>query len=381
MPMFGARKNLQRASALAAINVVGNEPPKEIELFPAGEDIKARDGREFSNPDPQSVLAAFADKRVQLCIDWEHAQDHKAVNGERAPAAGWITALYEKAGAIWAVVDWTAAGAADLIAKAYKYISPTFYVDEDGVLISIEGAGLVNRPALDLPALAREQPSTEGDFMKREDLIKMLGLKAEATDAEIEAAVKANAQKAIDAEATAKASKEAAEKAAADAKEASDKAAKAEQELQAARAQGSDLSKVVPRSEYDALKTQVTTLETAAKKRDEDERAARVERALDDATREGKIAPADRDFYKQSCSSDAGFESFKKHMASKAPNPIKDPVLDNREPVKGSGSGGDLTAADITKEQRAFLQKSGFSEEQYLKTENARRKQLASQNA
>ena len=42
-----------------------------------------------------------------------------------------------------------------LKAREYRYISPAFFHKPDGTVMRIEGAGLTNYPALDMPALAK----------------------------------------------------------------------------------------------------------------------------------------------------------------------------------------------------------------------------------
>ena len=41
-----------------------------------------------------------------------------------------------------------------LKAREYRYLSPVFFHTRDGVVTRMEGAGLTNYPALDMPALA-----------------------------------------------------------------------------------------------------------------------------------------------------------------------------------------------------------------------------------
>ena len=62
--------------------------PEWIQLVPAGDKIEALDGRTFGNSEPQSIVDAFNDDPRDVAVDWEHASEIKAPNGDQAPAAG-----------------------------------------------------------------------------------------------------------------------------------------------------------------------------------------------------------------------------------------------------------------------------------------------------
>lgn len=131
--------------------------PEWIELFPAGPQLTAVDGRKWT-ANPSAVLAAFAARNGRpLPVDYEHAQAIKAGTGDEAPAAGWIVAVEERAGAIWGKVEWTPRAARLIADREYRYISPEFQRDKAGRILRLDGAALVNRPALEeLVALASQ---------------------------------------------------------------------------------------------------------------------------------------------------------------------------------------------------------------------------------
>src|ERR1700691_4692537 len=88
------------------------EAPAEIMLIPAGK-FATRDTRApYINDDPEAVLEATAALKMErgLPIDYDHATDLAAPEGRPAPAAGWMTRLFVRAGEIWAAVEWTEAG-------------------------------------------------------------------------------------------------------------------------------------------------------------------------------------------------------------------------------------------------------------------------------
>lgn len=137
-------------------NTDGNLP-EWIMLVPAGREIKALDGRRFSNTQPQVVVDAFNEDPRDLPIDWEHATEERAPDGKPAPAAGWIDTMEVREGAIWGhIKEWTPRGAESLKTREYRYLSPAFLFQKATKVVRLlTSAALTNRPALDMPALAR----------------------------------------------------------------------------------------------------------------------------------------------------------------------------------------------------------------------------------
>ncbi|WP_142416963.1 phage protease [Bartonella massiliensis] len=136
-----------------------SQAPEWVELLPKAPHVKARDGRQW-HYSPQRILKAFAANKGPLVIDYEHGQHHRARNGLEAPASGWIEELTERDGAIWGRVKWTDMAAKKIVTGEYRYLSPEFRHSKNGEILSLAGAGLVNRPALVMTALSREHPST-----------------------------------------------------------------------------------------------------------------------------------------------------------------------------------------------------------------------------
>ncbi|WP_455476503.1 phage protease [Bartonella sp. B17] len=133
--------------------------PEWVQLLPKAPHVKARDGREWYY-NPQKILEAFASNKGPLAIDYEHGQHYRARNGLEAPASGWIEKLEERDGAIWGQVKWTSAATHKIITQEYRYLSPEFRHSKNGEILGLAGAGLVNRPALVMTALSRQQSLT-----------------------------------------------------------------------------------------------------------------------------------------------------------------------------------------------------------------------------
>ena len=249
--------------------------PGEIVLMPAG-NILARDGRTFVNDDPAAIVAAFIANNADLPIDLEHASEIKAPKGEAAPAVGWIKKLVARDGGISATVEWTEDGARYLTSKAYRYISPAFAHDKAAPfrIKRIVSAGLTNQPAFQLPALASH--NKEEDIMDRASIATSLGLASAAADTDIVEAIASLKR----------------------------------------RAEQPDPQKFVPKTDLDAALTRATAAEQKLTERDKTDRETKIVSAIDQAVKDGKIAPASKDHYHALCRSEGGLEQFEKLVAT-----------------------------------------------------------------
>jgi phage I-like protein len=136
--------------------------PEWIKLIPSGT-FRGRDGRgPYTLTDTESVISGSLAGTLDagLPIDYDHATDLAAPEGRPAPAAGWITALEARDGAIWGQVEWTEQGTTALATREYRYISPVFEHDEDGNIVRILRAALTNNPNLNLSAIASQLTAT-----------------------------------------------------------------------------------------------------------------------------------------------------------------------------------------------------------------------------
>jgi phage I-like protein len=164
LELFSVDDDLPAFLALCQIELTADgDLPEWIPLVPSGDAdglVQALDGRKFSNKNPQAVVDAFNNDPRDLPLDWEHSTEVRAPEGKTAPAAAWIDRMEIRgAGEIWGHVrEWTPKGAESLRNKEYRYISPAFLFEKATKLITdIISAGLVNRPALSMPAIARDR--------------------------------------------------------------------------------------------------------------------------------------------------------------------------------------------------------------------------------
>ena len=273
-------------SAALAIAFEGDAAPEWVILFPAGGTIPARDGRTFrmDEADARSAIAFFEGDGKELYVDIEHASQVRANEGLDAPAVGWIAELSLREGALWGRIDWTARGRELISTRAYRYISPTFFHDDDGRILALQGAGLTNNPAFRLPAMASRQ-ATSPETSMNPDILKALGLAEDADQAAVDAATLALAEKQVETEAelaTAKAAK---------------------------KPVTPDPGLYVPRADFEAATARVKALEDGATA----QRGADEEAAVDEAVEAGKITPAGRELHLASCRA-MGAAAFRKAM-------------------------------------------------------------------
>nr|WP_321464277.1 phage protease [uncultured Desulfobulbus sp.] len=131
----------------------GDQVPAWVELIPTGEVI-GRDGRHWTNNNPQRIIQAFQNGRVDLPVDIEHSTELKAKQGDPAPAMGWVNELRVMNGAIWGRVDWNRSGHQLITTRQYRYLSPVLVCSKtNGAIVALSSVGLTNRPNLHLRAL------------------------------------------------------------------------------------------------------------------------------------------------------------------------------------------------------------------------------------
>ncbi len=304
---FGPNSALAAASAVEiALGGSGeaSKAPSQILLIPAGE-VRARphDGRApWVNRDAGAVVEATRALKAPIAIDYEHQSQRSARNGKPAPAAGWINRTFVRDGAVWGDVEWTEKARAHIEAREYRFISPVFrHTPDTREVTRIEGAALVNDPALYMSAIAgagngedttddrhedshEEDPMTGGkDTTDKAALAKALGLDADADGTSVLAAATAAAKgatalgriaKALGLDETADAS--AIEQAVAE-------------KTATAVADTPDPRDWVPRAEFDRVAKRLEKVETARA-----EEAAQT--AVDAACAAGKVAPAQGDW-------------------------------------------------------------------------------------
>lgn len=128
------------------------EPPARIKVCPWGV-VQLKDGPTFTldAAAAKEILARFGES-VDLPVDREHATlggEYASPDGS-APAMAWIKSLEAVPGeGLYAGVEWTAAGAAHVRAKEYRYLSPVVLVRKtDRRAIELHSVALTNKPRI-----------------------------------------------------------------------------------------------------------------------------------------------------------------------------------------------------------------------------------------
>ena len=218
------------AVGLAACQFQLQPGSRELQLLPAGR-FRAIDGRpadvnlvewHLDAALAQQLIAAAQARANPLVIDYEHQTLNAEKNGQAAPAAGWWDAAKmvwrEGQGLFVTDVTWTEKASAMIASGEYKFFSPVFKYDKKtGAVTAILMGAITNYPAIDgMEALAAsaaarfdsDNPHQENPSMK--ELLKLLGLKDDATEADAVAALNAIIKSKSDAETAVAAAKAAA---------------------------------------------------------------------------------------------------------------------------------------------------------------------------
>ena len=90
-----------------------------------------------------------ADGEPEILVDFDHASE----TGGPTEAAAWATALRSDEDGLHATFRMTDKGAEALSATRYRYLSPAWYVDEEGHPTELSTIALTNRPNLPVPRL------------------------------------------------------------------------------------------------------------------------------------------------------------------------------------------------------------------------------------
>ncbi|SBW13041.1 putative Mu-like prophage FluMu I protein [uncultured Alphaproteobacteria bacterium] len=346
------------AAAAFELSVIDGKAPEWIKAMPLGE-IVARDGRKWHLRGTAAAQAVVDRTRAwygnaEPFVDYDHQIVPTLTRepGATAKAAAWVKELEVRADGIYARVEWTPAAAAAIAAKEYRYVSPYFLHDDAGAVTALVNIALVNRPALDLPALAAaDLPTNQESTMDLKVLLAALGLSETATEEDVRKAATAAAAsvKALAAATAAAGLPETAK--AEDLTAKIGELVKASAEKSAA-ASAVDPTQFVPREMFDSLSSQVKSMqETAA--------TAAATQAVDGAIAEGKVAPAQRDWALGYAGKDlAGFQAF----AAAAPKIVGASAAAALPPGDKAA-----TAAGLSAEEAAVAAALGISPADYAK--------------
>jgi phage I-like protein len=165
-------------------------PPSEFRIWTWGENPTLKGTVVLDKAAADAVLLAYAEHGVELAIDYEHQTFNAEENGKPAPAAGWFRPEVRDDG-LWAAgVRWTDEAAGYLKNRQYRYFSPTALLDaKTRKPVRLMPMALTNWPATkDIQPLVARANATSTEINMNSVLVA-LGLKVEADEAEAFAAV------------------------------------------------------------------------------------------------------------------------------------------------------------------------------------------------
>lgn len=124
--------------------------PTEFRLFEPGWNDTAKGRFLFDEMAAKSVMSAYAEWGVDMMIDLEHMslEDAPSPDPTSRDARGWCSLELREDGSLWASrVTWTPDGAARLREKRQRYVSPAFWADDSGRIVSMINIAICAMPA------------------------------------------------------------------------------------------------------------------------------------------------------------------------------------------------------------------------------------------
>jgi phage I-like protein len=209
-PAFTERADLATlARPIALLSDGATEPPKELRLFAAGFIETTKGVFKFDDESCSSVMRCWQEIGRDYPFDYEHASVFAMFAtdpAEAGKAAGWFKPEVRN-GECWATgIEWTPKAREKILAKEFRYTSPTFRHDDESRVLELYACALTNDPATKGakpvinhrgPAAAPASPS--GDE-KETHMLKLLaarlGLPDTSTEAEVVAALSRHQDKA-----------------------------------------------------------------------------------------------------------------------------------------------------------------------------------------
>lgn len=175
--------------------------PSQIKFLPLGHVTSLEGDFNVDDETFESMDRIIKSRGLEIVIDYEH----QTLRDVQAPAAGWVKSINKTDEALVADVEWTDKAKEYLKNKEYKYISPVVLVrKKDRKALVLHSIALTNTPAVDgmfkvvnkmasgeVDLNEYDKDSKGGNEMELSLLIKLLGLKEDATEADVKAAIEA----------------------------------------------------------------------------------------------------------------------------------------------------------------------------------------------
>ncbi len=159
---------------------------EEIKIMPLGE-VKTTKGNFYVDEESVKVMKEHFKKRgLDIVVDYEH----QSLSNKKALAGGWIKDFYIKDDCVVAKVEFTDEAKKEISNKQYKYLSPTIFL-KNGKPIRLHSVALTNTPAIDnmYPLFLSEdlKNELEGDDEKMDikKLLEILELDENASEKDV----------------------------------------------------------------------------------------------------------------------------------------------------------------------------------------------------
>lgn len=336
-------------------------------ILPAGTS-HTNDGRYFINDNPEGVIARTKANGLEVPVD----VNHEIEMGSSDPSMGWITDYEIRDGAIWAKIDWTDLGRAQVLGKYYRYVSPAMDEDQDGNVIAFQSVALVNKPALVMPALANTQRSAKATASQKPQqtettmdeetlarLRKILNLAEDADEEAVQAALD-KAAEAVDAEDGEGEGDDAGDGEGDDAGEGEgdDAGEDGEEEDTPELPENPDPENFVHKADYDAV---VQQLADAAEDTADAPTETEITEVVETAMASGRISPATKSHHVAMCSTRKGLDSFKA-MVKIAPK-----IVSTKKSKKAMAS-KERSGSGLSENQLAMCSRMGLDPKAYAAT-------------
>jgi phage I-like protein len=263
-------------------------PPSEFRIFPQGMIETTKGIFRFDAEAARSVMAAVTDWGNDYCLDYDHSMMSffSMDPSESVKAAGWFKPELRN-GELWASqVSWTPKAASMLSQREVRYTSPTFCADEDGTISELVNVALTNLPATkkQTPLMASkkaDEPKKENKAMKKLSLIVLgaLGLSADSDDTTVISAINQLKERARNAGDAGK-----------DLADAHKRLNELTGKASFSESLGVVLSWKESAPQIEKLTARISELEQTG-------RAGEVERMVEAGIKDGKIAPAQKDYW------------------------------------------------------------------------------------
>lgn len=287
------------------------DAPEWIKIAPRGE-VTTRD-RRFFVIDPERLVSAFKADGTRPCVDIGHNTEYGQFNDVPPPAIGWVEEMEAREDGLYARIDWLEAGKAALATRGYRYVSPCFFRESDEVTARlIKSVAICTSPALGgLPSLNSSDPVGELPMLK--DILVALGLPPAAPPAEALSAIAAL----------------------------------------------KDPTKFVPIEQHQATASALSAAQAELKSIKDAGVEAKCAALIDQAVKDGKVAPAAKDHYLKLARAD-----YDAAAAALAAMPALLSAGESEETKKLPGAAG---ASALTAEQAEIARSLGISEADFAK--------------